>query len=584
MTYFSYRYVMLALLVSVSFGMCAQINLDSGLIAYYKLDGNVWDESVISINGIPSALTLASGRNNIVNTAYSFNGINSEIDCGIDNRGISDTITISAWVKTSSQSYSVIAGKYDGVADKGFHLLVNFGNLILAGRNNGSVYTSTWVGSVGNFVADGNWHFVMGEIAGNRWTVWVDSVEVNQVFSNTTNPSLINSEPLTIGCTDLVSSTPTNYFNGIIDEVRVYKRGLTIDERGLIFDINYQDPEIVAPLLSNDTTVCIDSLYTLMAVPDTGLIYWQYPIGTTVGTGNTFSTSSSQNQIFHVFSVLNGIHSDTATVSVSVQNCNRFLAPVGPIDTTVCIDSLFTLSAFADSGMVFWESPLGNVIGTGNTLLTSFSQSGDLYFYAVSNGFFSDTNTISVTAQFCSNILDPPLITNDTNVCADSVFTLAADVNAGVVYWIDALGNVLGNGSTYTTSINQTTSFYAYIEYNVQISDTAQVMVTVEDCFIPSDSNFVNEEEIVWPNIFTPNKDGVNDYFIIPVAYSDCLIGAVYNRWGTLLYQNNGAPFYWDGNNSISGVDIPSGIYYYAISYCENGEMFTRKGMITLLR
>ena len=53
-------------------------------------------------------------------------------------------------------------------------------------------------------------------------------------------------------------------------------------------------------------------------------------------------------------------------------------------------------------------------------------------------------------------------------------------------------------------------------------------------------------------NAFSPNEDGVNDTFVIPILfnYLDFEI-AVFNRWSTKVYyyNNNGSrsPSWWDG-------------------------------------
>jgi hypothetical protein len=204
--------------VTLTTQVSGQINLGSSLVAYSKLDGNTNDESVLGINGTATGTTLTTGKTGVTNTAYSFNGTNSGIECGTGNRGVVDTITISAWVKTTSLSLGFIVGKYDWVANKGYHLFITNGNIALAGRNNGSTYINTRIGSVGNFVAYGNWHFVVGEIAGNRWTAWVDCIQVNQVFSTASSPNLAYSESLTIGYYDEVNNSPSLFYDGDIDE------------------------------------------------------------------------------------------------------------------------------------------------------------------------------------------------------------------------------------------------------------------------------------------------------------------------------------------------------------------------------
>lgn len=82
------------------------------------------------------------------------------------------------------------------------------------------------------------------------------------------------------------------------------------------------------------------------------------------------------------------------------------------------------------------------------------------------------------------------------------------------------------------------------------------------------------------PNAFSPNGDGLNDYFkiIIPDMYLDNSESKlqVFNRWGTLVYRSSGLRYgendeWWDGTSSTSnmvtvGNKLPSGTYYYVFT------------------
>lgn len=80
-------------------------------------------------------------------------------------------------------------------------------------------------------------------------------------------------------------------------------------------------------------------------------------------------------------------------------------------------------------------------------------------------------------------------------------------------------------------------------------------------------------------NVFTPNGDGVNDYFEMPELPVEKCDGEfvaleVYNRWGARVYTDNRREFKWDAAN------LSTGMYYYHILY-EN-KVF--KGWLQLLR
>ncbi len=68
------------------------------------------------------------------------------------------------------------------------------------------------------------------------------------------------------------------------------------------------------------------------------------------------------------------------------------------------------------------------------------------------------------------------------------------------------------------------------------------------------------------PTIFTPNQDGINDYFIIPCLetgkYPDNKI-TVFNEWGLEVFAERQYKNDWDG--TYGGAPLPVGTYFYII-------------------
>lgn len=66
-----------------------------------------------------------------------------------------------------------------------------------------------------------------------------------------------------------------------------------------------------------------------------------------------------------------------------------------------------------------------------------------------------------------------------------------------------------------------------------------------------------------FPNIFSPNNDGINDVWKpFFSSYGDVL--KIYNRWGALVFENESTEIYWDGRNKSSENCAP-GAYYFVI-------------------
>ncbi|WPU99430.1 PKD-like domain-containing protein [Mucilaginibacter sp. cycad4] len=82
-------------------------------------------------------------------------------------------------------------------------------------------------------------------------------------------------------------------------------------------------------------------------------------------------------------------------------------------------------------------------------------------------------------------------------------------------------------------------------------------------------------------NTFTPNSDGVNDYWEIKglVAYENSTVD-VYNRYGQLLFHSVGYPKPWDG--TYQGKAMPSGTYYYVVNTKMNNVVLS--GYVVILR
>ncbi len=85
------------------------------------------------------------------------------------------------------------------------------------------------------------------------------------------------------------------------------------------------------------------------------------------------------------------------------------------------------------------------------------------------------------------------------------------------------------------------------------------------------------------PNAFTPNEDGVNDYFQARGNNIDSVYLAVYNRWGERVFETNELDGKWDGiyKDTVLAPDV---FAYYVVIRCKNGQRFFKKGNVSLIR
>jgi gliding motility-associated-like protein len=89
---------------------------------------------------------------------------------------------------------------------------------------------------------------------------------------------------------------------------------------------------------------------------------------------------------------------------------------------------------------------------------------------------------------------------------------------------------------------------------------------------------------IVFTNAFTPNGDGINDYWVL--YRNPCfrkIETSVYNRYGSLVYNSKDYQNNWDGQ--YRNKPLPDGTYYFVIKAdLFNNKVQIFKGNITILR
>jgi gliding motility-associated-like protein len=90
---------------------------------------------------------------------------------------------------------------------------------------------------------------------------------------------------------------------------------------------------------------------------------------------------------------------------------------------------------------------------------------------------------------------------------------------------------------------------------------------------------------IIAPNTFTPNNDGINDHFMISInGVLSFKSVKIYNRNGQLVFTTKSPNDYWDGN--FNGQSLPVGTYYWLFEGTDDyyHTKVDRAGPITLLR
>ena len=123
------------------------------------------------------------------------------------------------------------------------------------------------------------------------------------------------------------------------------------------------------------------------------------------------------------------------------------------------------------------------------------------------------------------------------------------------------------------------TTYYltAYNEFNCAARDSVRVFVLCDG------------SQLFIPNSFTPNADGINDFFF-PRGQGIDMIRSfrVYSRWGELLFDRKGIAIndeFNGWNGTFNSQKLNPDVYVYIIeATCDTGEPILFKGDITLIR
>jgi len=198
------------------------------LVAWWKLDdgsGNFAADS--SGNGHNGTLVGdTSWVDGIVGGALAFDGDGDYVDIGKDpNFDIKNQITVSAWIKVNAfdRDWQAIVAK----GDRAWRLQRNAGDRTLEFACSGLVVPGTdWGQIYGNTdVNDGHWHHIAGVYDQEKLYLYIDgNLDASAIAPGKIR---VNDEPVYIGEN---SQTPNRFWNGLIDDVRIYSYALSAEE------------------------------------------------------------------------------------------------------------------------------------------------------------------------------------------------------------------------------------------------------------------------------------------------------------------------------------------------------------------
>lgn len=171
------------------------------------------------------------------------------------------------------------------------------------------------------------------------------------------------------------------------------------------------------------------------------------------------------------------------------------------------------------------------------------------------------------------------------SLCLDETIAiepiLSGDFSEPPYQWSDSLGFYFGEND-----LSLTVSASDYANYLDVINPITVIVPGIAPCpaAIGTVGVSVISCEIIIPNIFTPNGDGVNEAFVVEgIEFFPGSSMRIFNRWGKLVYQSDsyGSPF-WRGEHYKSGAECADGIYFYELIVPRLD--LVEKGTVTLAR
>ena len=209
-------------------------SLEEGLIIHYSFDGDANDRSGNDNHGIVNGAQLTSDRFGNANSAYSFDGINNFISAGADILPSAERTT-ALWFKANTVSNHPVLFSYGGGSCGSSWFMglnaTNYNNsYYLSSHCDVNTLTSPYSQDPINA-----WFHLIVSTDTNGTRMYVNGVQVASNNNYITNTNVAGKD-LSIGvATSPSGSVPytdvnVGYFDGSIDDVRIYNRALSESE------------------------------------------------------------------------------------------------------------------------------------------------------------------------------------------------------------------------------------------------------------------------------------------------------------------------------------------------------------------
>jgi gliding motility-associated-like protein len=239
-------------------------------------------------------------------------------------------------------------------------------------------------------------------------------------------------------------------------------------------------------------------------------------------------------------------------------------------DTSICYGD--TIQLFVSGALAYTWLPATSISNTTSNAPFVWPSTSTYYLIKASNGTCEVQDTIHI------KVVQAPVIqvAKDTSLCIGDKFILHA-TGAFRYVWEPNI-NISDTSIADPEITAQSTITYTVTGYNTTGcpgKSKGKVTIEVHSCIDTTSTDTIT----IIPNVFTPNNDGVNDFYEIHARRISEFSIVIFNRWGQSVFTSTDPNFKWNGNNT------PDGIYYFVINYTDfRKKKIENKGTVTLIR
>ncbi len=351
--------------------------ITNGLVAYYPFNGNANDESGKGNDGQAYGPILAPDRFGNGNSAYNFSNNKGDKVLVSHNSSLNivTDLTISSWVKVADlpqyrTAYTIVAKRELGGSQMPYLMGVNmqYGlpddyNRFLFGSANGNYQNKESVQ-----LPNQSWCQVATSISGSQIAFYLNG---ELVGVDTINPSLRapNNGPLVIGSgqrTDI----PAEFFNGLIDDVRIYNRAFSNAEVRALYSYESQ-PKPNNPSIAIATAQVVNGFVVGATITSGGNGYTNNPLVTITGGGGSGAkaTAVQVNGVVTSISITNPGSGYTSAPSITIAPPP--FPPKKATATSQVVNGFVVGVKITDFGFGYETAPTVLLVGGGGTGATA---------------------------------------------------------------------------------------------------------------------------------------------------------------------------------------------------------------------